>query len=218
MRLSVFLIATSALVSLSANAAITGMSGQMAFDETPGSYEDTDVIMAFDEQQHVKLKKHLKVDWELSPAFDGNLNNKIAEGLHVSSHYFYLKTEGCFSSENAWGHADFDGKILGVIFSKHKMNKAVEHVGLQDIDYPGGLFSGSSSLTQDDIQITDNGYGATMKMNVHRIFCVGGYDAMRVITHATKGTVIPEPSTWAFLAGFGGFLGLSLRRRHRKNA
>ncbi|MGF1448835.1 MAG: hypothetical protein ACFB20_05410 [Opitutales bacterium] len=208
-----------ALFPLSASAYITDMWGDIEFDTTPGSYESSDVMLAFDEKQHVTLQKHLKVDWEVNPAYDGRHDNKIAKGTSVSSHYFYLKTDGFFSSESAEAYVEFDGPILGVILSKNKLNKSDDKVGLHNIDYPNGWLSGSSSWTGDALYVDDSGHGATLKMNVHRLFGVGGYDSMRVITYSKgKNTPIPEASSLAYLGGFLGLVGFSVWRRRNRAA
>ncbi len=215
-------LAPLALFPLSASAYIVDMWGDIEFDTTPGTYEADDVMLAFDEKQHVTLSKNLKVDWEAYPAYDGKYDDKIAKGTTVSSHYFYLKADGWFGSEHAEAHVRFDGPILGVILSKNRLEKSDGKVGLHDIDYENGWLSGSSGWTGDDLYISDNGYGTDLTMNVHRLFGVGGYDSMRVITYSSgkgKNTPIPEASSLMYLGGFLALMGVSVwRRRNRKAA
>ncbi|MGF1483840.1 MAG: hypothetical protein ACFBZ8_05700 [Opitutales bacterium] len=209
------IIFASTLLPIAAMGTILEKSGQLQYDLTPGTYEVSGAILAFDEQQDFLLTEDLLVDQEMAPAWDGLEDGKIAAGTYVSSHYFYLKDDSYFGLTSASGSVTFDGLILGVIYQTPQVWASDAILGLDGVAYPEHGIGGSSTFWQDAAEMNTDPNGLTLNMHVNRYFGTGGYDALRVITLSNKSVSLPEPSTWAFLGGFLALVGVSVWRKRR---
>jgi len=157
-------------------------------------------LVAFNEKQGVLLNSDLTVYLGSIAAGTG----AIPAGTQVSSHMVLFDPAGVIP-RSVLGSVTFDAPILGVIFTRTRLDATDTLLGAAGTSYGSPLLRG---LGLGDL-VTFS--GNTLTVDLLTASTPG--DSFRVITAA-----VPEPSTWAMLIAGFGMVGFAARRRSAVSA
>ena len=178
---------------------------------------DNQNIRVFQEKQNYLLPDSVAVDFTAPGTYTSKPSgSKVVIGTRVNDYFFHsdlvpTSSPGKLLDHSFTGTITFDSPILGVIFSSNRLDSTDTTLGLATTKYPTGD-SGRGLEFNGNEQVTFVS-PSTLRFTFDT---ADNVDQMRVLT-AAPGTV-PEPGSFALLAG-AGIAGLGcLRRRIRRNA
>lgn len=149
-----------------------------------------DTLFAFNEKQNVAFST--------APAFNLAIGTVNANTL-VSSHYIYFDPA---RTQQIRGSVTFDSVILGVYFTKAKLQSSQDEFGLGSVTYNYASATGLESVDRP-VSVLGNTLSIDWRAS-------NPGDHIRVITAA-----VPEPETYAMLTLGLGLIGAIARRRQR---